>query len=172
MTNLKYPIGEYHHPADVDMVQIDKWVSDLEKFPQELIAITSTLTEAQLDVAYRPGGWTVRQVIHHLADSHVNAYTRVKLTLSEDNPVIRPYDETTWAELPDAKNGDIGMSIEMIKAIHHRLVTTFRETPINDFGRQYIHPTGHQQLNLSYLVGSYAWHGKHHLAHILSTLSS
>lgn len=171
MTNLKYPIGEYQHPSSVDSVQIDKWISSLEELPQELIEVTSKLNDAQLDIAYRPGGWTVRQVVHHLADSHVNAYTRVKLTLTEDNPIIRPYDEGRWAELTDAKNGDISMSIEIIKAIHHRLVITLRGLRQEDFERRYTHPTGNQQLNLSYLAGSYAWHGKHHLAHILSTLS-
>ncbi len=169
--NLKYPIGEYQHPTVVDETQIDKWISSLEEFPQELMAVTSKLSTAQLDVAYRPGGWTVRQVVHHLADSHVNAYTRIKLTLTEDNPIIRPYDEETWADLPDAKTGDIGMSIEIIKAIHYRLTKTLRLINYADFERRYIHPAGNQQLNLSYLAGSYAWHGKHHLAHILSTLS-
>ena len=104
LEKLKYPIGEYDYPKKVDKAQIKLWIDLLENFPQQLIAVTSKLTEAQLAVPYRPGGWTVRQVIHHLADSHINAYTRVKLTLTEENPIIRPYNEEDWAELPEAKN--------------------------------------------------------------------
>ncbi len=171
MQNLKYPIGEYVYPENVDQTQIQSWINSLENFPQQLIEVTSKLTEAQLDVHYRPGGWTVRQVIHHVADSHINAYMRIKLTLTEENPIVRPYNEEVWAELPEAKNGDIEMSIAIIKAIHHRLVITLLALDLADFDRKYIHPAANQQLTLSYLVGNYAWHGQHHLAHILLALS-
>jgi hypothetical protein len=170
MHDLKYPIGEYIYPENIDESQIKRWIDSLENFPQQLIEVTSKLTEAQLAVPYRPGGWTVRQVIHHVADSHINAYTRVKLTLTEDNPVVRPYNEEIWAELPEAKDGNIEISIAIIKAIHHRLVITLRALNHQDFDRKYIHPAANQQLTLSYLVGNYAWRGQHHLAHILSTL--
>ncbi len=170
LENLKYPIGEYAFPANIDEKQIGLWIDSLADFPQELIKVTSKLSESQLAVRYRPGGWTVRQVIHHVADSHINAYTRVKLTLTEENPIVRPYDEEIWAELPEAKDGDIEMSIAIIKAIHHRLVTTLRALNFQDFSRPYIHPAANKQLTLAYLVGNYAWHGQHHLAHILSTL--
>lgn len=169
MKKLQYPIGEYTYPENVDETQITHWIDSLESFPEQLIAVTSTLSEAQLEVAYRPGGWTVRQVIHHIADSHINAYTRVKLTLTEDNPIVRPYNEEIWADLPEAKNGDIEMSIAIIKAVHRRLVITLRTLTFEDFNRKYIHPAANKQLTLSYLVGNYAWHGQHHLAHILST---
>ncbi len=171
MQNLKYPIGEYSYPENVDAEQIKLWINSLENFPQQLITVTSKLTDVQLAVQYRPGGWTVRQVIHHVADSHVNAYMRIKLTLTEDNPVVRPYNEEVWAELPEAKNGDIEMSIQIIKAIHHRLTITLRALDSADFDRKYTHPAVNKQLTLGYLVGNYAWHGQHHLAHILSTLS-
>ncbi len=171
MQNLKYPIGEYVYPSNVDQTQIKSWIDSLENFPQQLIEVTSTLTKAQLAMNYRPGGWTLRQVIHHIADSHINAYMRVKLTLTEENPIVRPYNEEIWAELPEAKNGDIEISIAIIKAIHHRLVITLRALNFADFNRKYIHPAANQRLTLSYLVGNYAWHGQHHLAHILSTLS-
>lgn len=170
MQNLKYPIGEYIYPENVDEAQIKSWINSLENFPQQLIEVTSKLSEEQLAVHYRPGGWTARQVIHHVADSHINAYTRVKLALTEDNPIVRPYNEEVWAELPEAKDGDIEISIAIIKAIHHRLVITLRALDFEDFNRKYIHPAANQQLTLSYLVGNYAWHGQHHLAHILSTL--
>ncbi len=170
MQNLKYPIGEYIYLENVNETQINSWIDSLANFPQQLSEVTSTLSEAQLEVAYRPGGWTVRQVIHHVADSHINAYTRVKLTLTEENPIVRPYNEEIWAELPEAKNGDIEMSIAIIKAIHHRLVITLRALNFEDFDRKYIHPAANKQFTLGYLVGNYAWHGQHHLAHILSTL--
>ncbi|MES2651136.1 MAG: putative metal-dependent hydrolase [Bacteroidota bacterium] len=170
MQNLKYPIGEYIYPENVNETQINSWIDSLVNFPQQLIEVTSALSEAQLEVAYRPGGWTVRQVIHHVADSHINAYTRVKLTLTEENPIVRPYNEEIWAELPEAKNGDIEMSIAIIKAIHHRLVITLGALNFEDFDRKYIHPAANKQFTLGYLVGNYAWHGQHHLAHILSTL--
>ena len=171
MQNLKYPIGEYVFPKNATETQINSWIDSLENFPQQLFEVASTLSETQLEVTYRPGGWRVRQVIHHLADSHINAYMRIKLTLTEDNPVVRPYNEGVWAELPEAKNGDIEMSIAIINAIHHRLVITLRALKFDDFNRKYIHPTANEPLTLSYLVGNYAWHGQHHLAHILSTLS-
>lgn len=170
MQNLKYPIGQYSYPESVDEAQLKTWIDSLESFPQALIAVTSALTEEQLETHYRPGGWTVRRVIHHLADSHVNAYTRIKLTLTEENPIVRPYNEEVWAELPDAKDGDIEISLALIKAIHHRMVITLRALDFADFDRKYIHPAVSKQLTLSYLVGNYAWHGQHHLAHILSTL--
>ena len=167
LEKLKYPIGAYNYPKNVDKAQIKLWIDSLENFPQQLIAVTSKLTEAQLAVHYRPGGWTVRQVIHHLADSHINAYTRVKLILTEDNPIIRPYNEEAWAELPEAKNGDIALSITIIKAIHRRLVITLRALDFADFDPKYIHPAVNEQITLGYLLGNYAWHGQHHLAHIL-----
>lgn len=170
MHNLKYPIGEYVYPENVDEDQIKTWVDSLENFPQQLIDVTATLTEEQLETHYRPDGWTVRQVIHHIADSHINAYTRVKLTLTEENPTVRPYDEVAWAELPEAKNGDIKLSINIIKAIHQRLVITLRSIDFTTYNRKYTHPAANQQLTLGYLVGNYAWHGQHHLAHILLTL--
>lgn len=170
LEKLKYPIGEYIYPENVDEVQIKLWIDSLENFPQQLIAITSTLTEEQLETPYRPGGWTIRQVIHHVADSHINAYTRVKLTLTEDNPIVRPYNEEIWAELSEAKDGGIEMSVAIIKAIHHRLAITLRQLDFVDFDRKYIHPAANKQLTLSYLVGNYAWHGQHHLAHIMSII--
>ena len=170
MYKLQYPIGEYNYPTNVDEAQIDVWIDSLANFPQQLLAVASQLTEAQLAARYRPEGWTIRQVIHHVADSHINAYTRVKLTLTEDNPIIRPYHEEIWAELPEAKDGDIELSVDIIKAIHRRLVITLRALNFEDFERKYIHPASNQQLTLSYLVGNYAWHGQHHLAHILAAI--
>lgn len=167
---LKYPIGKYIPPSTINEAQIQLWIEDLAQLPQLIAQTTANLSEAQLEVPYRPDGWTVRQVVHHLADSHVNAYTRVRLTLTEENPSIRPYFEDRWAQLPDASKGDILLSINMLKAIHERLVALLRSLSPTDFERTYFHPEAKQQFTLGYLLGNYAWHGKHHLAHINSTL--
>ncbi|MES2417683.1 MAG: putative metal-dependent hydrolase [Bacteroidota bacterium] len=171
LETLKYPIGEYAFPENVDNEQIKTWINSLESFPQQLAEVVTGLSPGQLDCTYRPGGWTVRQIVHHLADSHVNAYTRLKLALTEDVPVIRPYHEERWAELPDAKSSDIELSISIIIAIHKRLVSTFRTLEPKDFKRKYIHPAIVNELTISYLLGNYAWHGQHHLAHIKLTIS-
>lgn len=170
LETLKYPIGKYIPPTTINEAQIQLWIEDLAQLPQLITQITARLSEAQLEIPYRPDGWTVRQVIHHLADSHVNAYTRVRLALTEDNPSIRPYFEDRWAQLPDASKGDIQLSINILKAIHERLVTLLRSLTPADFERTYFHPEAKQQFTLGYLLGNYAWHGKHHLAHINSTL--
>ncbi|NQX31453.1 putative metal-dependent hydrolase [Pedobacter boryungensis] len=170
LEKLKYPIGKYTPPATINAQHIQLWIEDLANFPQEIASITSLLSEADLEVAYRPEGWTVRQVVHHLADSHINAYTRVHLTLTEDNPSIRPYFEDKWAELTDGKTSDINLSISILKAVHERLVFLLRKLKTIDFERTYFHPEAKKEFTLGYLVGNYAWHGKHHLAHIGSTL--
>ena len=170
LEKLKYPIGKYDPPTIITETELTEWIGKLSTLPQEIIDISSSLTEDQLATAYRPDGWTVRQVIHHLADSHINAYTRVRLTLTENRPEVRPYDEVAWAALPDAKSGDIQLSISILKAIHERLVALLKKLNSSDFERTYYHPAAKQEFTLGYLVGNYAWHGKHHLAHIKSTL--
>lgn len=171
LEKLKYPIGKFDPPKTITETQLKDWINQLANLPQELAAISFGLSDDQLANQYRPDGWTVRQVIHHLADSHINAYTRVKLTLTENRPEVRPYDEVAWAELTDGKTGEISLSIAIIKSIHERLVTLLNSLNFEDFQRVYYHPAAKQEYTLAYLVGNYAWHGKHHLAHIQLALN-
>lgn len=170
MQDLKYPIGKFTPPSSITPAQLQLWIDDLANFPHQLIELTAPLSEEALEVPYRPDGWTVRQVIHHLADSHINAYMRFHLTLTEEKPVIRPYFEDRWAELADGKTGDIQYSIAILKAVHERLVFLLRGLNANKFDRTYIHPEAQKEFTMGYLLGNYAWHGKHHLAHIQLTL--
>ena len=170
MKDLKYPIGKYIPPQIITVAHLEEWIDKLTVLPQEIEEITGGLSDGALLVPYRPGGWTVKQVINHLADSHMNAYIRVHLILTEENPTIRPYFEDRWAKLVDGETGDTQVSIAILKAIHTRLVFLLKSLKPEDFERTYFHPEVQQQFTLSYLVGNYAWHGKHHLAHIQSTL--
>ena len=171
LEKLKYPIGKYNPPKTITETQLKEWIDQLALLPQEIIDISLGLTEHQLEIQYRPNGWTARQVIHHLADSHINAYTRIRLTLTENRPEVRPYDEVKWATLTDAKSADINLSIAILKSIHERLVILLKTLQAHDFERRYYHPAAKQEFTLAYLVGNYAWHGKHHLAHIQLTLN-
>lgn len=170
LEKLKYPIGKYETPANITSIHLDKWIEQLSALPQEIDAISKHMSGAELEVPYRPDGWTVRQVIHHLADSHINAYTRVKLTLTEERPEVRPYDEVAWAELNDGKKENINLSIAILYAVHDRLVSLLKTLKPDDFNRVYYHPSAKREFTLAYLIGNYAWHGKHHLAHIKLTL--
>lgn len=170
LEKLRYPIGTYQPPQVISEEEVKKWIDELAILPHEIVEVTKNLSEQQLEILYRPDGWTVRQVIHHLADSHINAYTRVHLTLTETRPEVRPYDEVKWSELSVAKTGDIRLSIAILKAIHQRLVSLLQSLKFDDFQRTYYHPAVQKEFTLGYLVGNYAWHGKHHLAHIKLTL--
>lgn len=133
--------------------------------PSALRAAVKGLTDAQLDTPYRPEGWTVRQLVHHVADSHMNAYTRFRLALTEDNPTIKPYDEAAWAELPDARSLPIGVSLDLLDRIHERLVHLLRATKDADFQRTLQHPEN-GPMTMDSLLAVYAWHGRHHTAHV------
>ncbi|SEQ79874.1 YfiT family bacillithiol transferase [Pedobacter rhizosphaerae] len=169
---LKYPIGQFIMPEVVDEEQIGAWIADIDGLPAQLKAATEKLTRDDLDQTYRPGGWTLRQVVHHLPDSHMNAYIRFKLAITEDIPVIRPYEEQLWAETGEAKLGNIKMSVDLLTSLHHRWVIFLSTLKPEDYQRRYIHPALNQELTLAYMLGSYAWHGKHHLAHIVNTIDN
>lgn len=170
LEELKYPIGKFSFPREITPELIAGWIDQLESFPEALAQVLTPLSPAQLDTCYRPGGWTVRQVVHHLADSHVNAYIRVKLILTEENPMVKPYEEALWAVLPDARQGDVQPSVALLKGVHHRMVAALRVLAYPEFERPYRHPEFSTGLSLAFLTGNYAWHGRHHLAQILLTL--
>lgn len=162
--DLRYPIGAWVRPTVTSALERTAWINAVTALPAELRAAIAGLSDAQLDTAYRPGGWTLRQVVHHVADSHVNAYVRFKLALSEDNPTIRPYDEAEWAKLPDSKL-PVDVSLRIVEAVHERWVALLRALPAEAFSRPFQHPeSGAQTLDTA--LSQYAWHGRHHVAHV------
>lgn len=163
---LRYPIGKMPNPVTFIQEEVQSWIADIEKLPQQLRDAVQNLTPEQIDTAYRPKGWTVRQVVHHVADSHMNAIIRLKLALTEDNPTIKPYEEQLWAELPDTKM-DIEISLALIENLHLRFVQILRDMPWADFKRTFYHPGLAQSVPLGALVSMYSWHGRHHTAHII-----
>jgi uncharacterized damage-inducible protein DinB len=162
---LKYPIGRFQRPAQLGPAERERAVLAIEETPQRLRAAVLGLTEEQLDTPYRPDGWTVRQVVHHMPDSHFNAYTRCKLALTEENPTIRGYQEARWAELPEAKHGPAEISLSLLDALHARWVLVLRGMHADDWKRPFIHPDSGAQT-IDSLVALYAWHGRHHVAQI------
>lgn len=169
MEQLQYPIGRFEAPEIVSFELRNKWINDIKILPQQLIDACENLNDAQLDTPYRPEGWTLRQVVHHVADSHVNAYIRYKLACTELNPTIKPYLEAKWAELGDAKTEDIQISLDILKAIHRRWVIHLRNMSEADWKRTFFHPESQKTFVLEKNLGLYSWHGRHHLAHITST---
>lgn len=166
LENLKYPIGKFDCPTNIYPQQIEGWISILEHFPNRLEHLVKNLSDDQLDTPYRPEGWTVRQVIHHLSDSHHHSYARFKWTLTEDAPVIKAYYEDRWAELFDTKSAPIDMSLLHLKAIHAKLVYLLKGLSDNDLNKHFIHPETQSEVVLKKNIGMYAWHSNHHYAHI------
>ncbi len=168
---LRFPIGLYEAPARITAAQRIAWIDDLAAQPFDLERLVRSLPEADLNRAYRPGGWTIRQVVHHLPDSHLNAYVRYKLSLTLDNPSILPYPEKAWAELPDGREGPIDDSLDMFKSIHARWVRCLQHMSESDWQRTYFHPEHQRTFVLDEALGSYVWHGRHHIAHIENALN-
>ncbi len=168
MADLRYPVGEFN-PQEVRRSDEQRrhYSDQLALTPVRLREAVRGLTEEQLDTAYRPGGWTVRQVVHHLPDSHMNAYVRVKLALTESRPTIKPYEQQLWAELPDTARAPIAISLNLFDALHERWVILWRSLEPAQFSRKLFHPEA-GEMDLDQLLGLYAWHSRHHLAHITS----
>lgn len=167
MDNLQYPVGRFHRPDALTGEERNNAIDEIAVAPQHLRQAVTGLDNTQLDTPYRPGGWTVRQVAHHVADSHINSYVRFRLALTENEPVIKPYEEALWAELNDARTMPVEPSLTLLDAMHSRWVSLLRSMTVEDFARTFRHP----ELGLVTLDGNvalYAWHGRHHVAHIVN----
>jgi uncharacterized damage-inducible protein DinB len=165
LPDLRYPLGPFAYQPARTHAERTAWIDVIAATPAKLRAAVAGLDPEQLDAPYRPGGWTVRQVVHHVPDSHMNAYIRCKLTLTEDHPTIKPYDEARWAELPDSTRPIEG-SLALVDWLHERWVSLLRATPEAAFVRTCHHPEAKIDFTLDRLVAMYAWHGPHHVAHV------
>ena len=168
MDDLRYPIGRFEMPPKVEAAEREPLIVAVESAPRELMKVVAGLSEVQLETPYRPEGWTVRQVVHHLADSHMNAYVRFRLALTEDEPTIKPYHEAAWADLSDARTGPIDVSLTLLSALHSRGVALMRGMTPEQWERAFRHPE-RGLLRLDQTLAMYAWHGRHHIAHIRGT---
>jgi hypothetical protein len=160
----RYPVGKFVLPSSSSEPERRQRMADIESLPAKMRAAVRGLSDAQLDTPYREGGWTVRQVVHHVPDSHVNAYCRWKLTLTEDAPTIKPYEEAEWAKLADSAM-PVEVSLNLLEAVHARWVTVLKATRPEEWSREFVHPQM-GRLNLDQLLALYSWHSRHHLAHI------
>jgi DinB superfamily len=170
LEKLRYPVGRLvRRPTPLDPRDRAGLIDVIEQAPPRFRSLVQGLNDAQLDTPYRPGGWTIRQVVHHVPDSHLNAYVRMKLAVTEDAPAIKTYEEARWAELPEAKSGPVEMSIALLDALHRRWVAFLRALPETDFRKTFAHPElGSVTLDES--IALYAWHCRHHAAHIENAL--
>ena len=162
--DLRYPIGPFSFPDATTTTERHSWIHEIARAPRDLRAAAAGLSAGQLDTPYRPGGWTVRQVVHHVPDSHLNAYVRFKLALTEDRPTIKPYDEASWATLADTALS-VDASLDLLEALHLRWVRLLESMSDSDFQRSFVHPES-GPWRLDQYLSQYAWHGRHHIAHI------
>jgi transposase len=166
MTDLRYPIGKFSYDGQMTDARRAECVSRIAAAPGAMRAAVGGLDERQLDTPYRPDGWTVRQVVHHVPDSHVNAYARIRLALTEDIPTIKPYQEALWAELPDARTLPVEISLAFLEALHARWVPLLQRIGSREGARRLHHPEHDRPLSIDELIAVYAWHGEHHVAHV------
>ena len=165
--DIRYPIGKFAAQPFSHQLK-EQWLLDLEFLPSGLEAAVQNLDAHQLRTPYREGGWTVQQLVHHVADSHMNAYIRFKLGLTEENPTLKTYDEKEWAKLPDSDLIPINVSLTLLHALHRRWLATIKELSEDQWERTVFHPQHKIEMSLWNLLGMYAWHGKHHTRHILA----
>lgn len=163
---LKYPIGQPNIPENIDKEQIENWILTIEEFPNKLRSLVQHLSKEQLDTTYRQGGWTIRQVIHHVADSHQHSYTRFKWALTEDKPIIKAYFEERWADLFDSKTAPIALSLNVITSLHAKWVYFLNGLSKQDLASTFIHPQDKSEIKLDENIAVYAWHCTHHYEHI------
>jgi uncharacterized damage-inducible protein DinB len=167
MSDPCYPIGKFNGQAPVNQTEREKFIQDIEETPAKLKAAVQGLSDKQFDTPYRDGGWTVRQVVHHVPDSHLNSYVRFKLAMTEAEPTIKPYDEAQWAELADSKVTPIEVSLALLESLHQRWVLLLRSFKPEDWKRTFRHPEM-GVLTLDKTLALYSWHGRHHVAHVTS----
>lgn len=165
---LKYPIGKFIKPDRDSLTKelLEKYIAEIEIFPSRLRSEVENLTDEQLGAQYRPNGWTIRQVVNHCADSHINGFVRFKLTLTEEKPIVKPYFEERWAELIDSKAIPIEPALKMLEGLHQRWTILLKSLKEEQLKRSFIHPENEREISLEETISLYAWHGNHHLAHI------
>jgi len=163
---LKYPQGKFEYGKTYSTADNQKHIAIIKNFSNDLFELVNSLSKEQLEKSYRQGGWNAKQIIHHLADSHMNALIRLKLTLTEDTPTIKPYDQDAWANLEDGKNTSIETSLNLVKGIHERLSLVLKNMSVQDFERKYIHPEYKKEFKLDEMIALYAWHGRQHFEHL------
>jgi hypothetical protein len=166
LEKLKYPIGKFLAPSEYTVKYILEKITEIELFPEKLKAETFFLSDEELDTPYRPEGWTIRQVIHHCAESHMNCFIRLKWALTENNPVIKAYDENLWAALPDNLKMPIQASLSLLEGLHSRLAFIMKNLANEELERSFVHPENNSEYKIKEIIGLYAWHSNHHLAHI------
>jgi uncharacterized damage-inducible protein DinB len=166
--DLRYPVGKFAFDAPISPADYPRLIAEIAAAPGAMRSAVAGLSRDQLETRYRPGGWTVKQVVHHMPDSHLNAYTRFKLALTEDEPTIKTYNEAKWAELPDSQRVPVEVSLDLLDSLHQRWVPLLRAMEVTDFQRGLRHPEHGRVLTLEQMLGLYAWHSRHHVAHITS----
>ena len=167
LDSLRYPIGKFVVPDSYPKKNLESWIQQISMLPKQLYTEVSHLSQEQLDTPYRDGGWSIRQVVHHLADSHMNSYCRFKLALTEETPAIRPYHEDRWALLEDGKNAPVEISLKLLDALHTRWVYMLERMTDTDWERKFFHPESKREFELKTILALYAWHSEHHLQHIV-----
>ncbi|MCP2027912.1 hypothetical protein L1276_003080 [Flavobacterium sp. HSC-32F16] len=166
LEKLKYPIGKFNAPDEYSSEYISDKIKEIAALPEKIKNEAINLSDEQLDTPYRPDGWTMRQVIHHCAESHMNCYVRLKWALTENNPIIKPYDEKLWSDLPDSLTMPITPTLSLLEGLHFRLAYIMKNLSKNDLEKSFIHPENNSEYKIKQIIGMYAWHGNHHLAHI------
>jgi hypothetical protein len=169
---LKYPVGQYSMPGSISNNHINDWIRDIEMFPSIIGKISYELTDEQKNWRYRPGGWTVKQVVHHCADSHVNSLVRFKLTLTEERPAIKPYYENKWADLPDSLTDDLDDALSILRGIHKKWSFLLKNMTEDQYKKEFFHPEQDRYITLEETLGLYSWHCRHHLAHIQQAIKA
>ena len=167
---FRFPIGRFSLPTDITKEDREKWIDNLKSLPQKMRNAAQSLSTEQLNTPYRPEGWTVRQLIHHVVDSHLNSYIRFKWALTEDSPTIKAYNQSDWANLPDSLEGPIEMSLDLLEMVHKRWTWFLDKISDKEWKRTFIHPESGWEVALDSNLALYSWHSDHHLAHITSLI--